>query len=306
MEDQGTIFDVRRFSTHDGDGIRTTVFLKGCPLLCAWCHNPEGIGRKRRILYFEKKCIHCGSCVGASRFGGVHMQPDGRIALRDDSPERWEEILDACPTGAIAWDSRRVSVDELCREILKDAPFFRHGGGVTLSGGEPLLQPEFSARLLMLLQEHGIHTAMETALLVPEDSLRRVLPHLRLIFSDCKVFDEDAHIRATGVSNRRIKENIRFLLTSDRRQSVVMRTPMIPEYTATDENIAAIGRFLAGIDPEVRWELLNYNPLASAKYHLVGREYCFREDPPRFTGEEMQHFAEIARSAGVKNISIDE
>ena len=306
MECTGNIFDVRRFSTHDGDGIRTTVFFKGCPLRCAWCHNPEGISMERRPLYFKKKCIHCGSCVKVSDYDGVRIGRDGQIVLNGKQPEDWETIMRTCPTGAIAWDSRRVEVRELYGEILKDEPFFRHGGGVTLSGGEPLLQSEFAAQLLKLLQERKIHTAIETALLVPKENLHRVLPHLDLVFADCKLLDEEAHRKATAVSNRRIKENIELLLTSEQRERVVIRTPMIPGYTATDENIAAIAKFLARLYPDVRYEILNYNPLASAKYHLVGREYCFKENPARFRKEEMEHFAEVAEGAGVKHVLIDE
>ena len=306
MACMGNIFDVRRFSTHDGGGIRTTVFFKGCSLRCLWCHNPEGICPERRLIYFEKKCIHCGSCVKASRHGGASLAKNGEILWKDGQPEDWDAIMRACPTGAVTWDSRRMEAGELCEEILKDEAFFRHGGGVTLSGGEPLLQSEFAAALLDLLKERGIHTAVETALLVPKIGLSRVLPCLDLIFADCKLFDEEAHRAATMVSNRRIKENIRFLLTSEKRSQVVVRTPMIPMYTATDENIAAIAGFIAGIYPDVRYEILNYNPLASAKYPLVGREYCFKENPARFSKEQMRHFAEVARTSGVKNISIDE
>lgn len=302
----GRIFDVRRFSTHDGDGIRTTVFFKGCPLTCAWCHNPEGISAERRAMYFPQKCIRCGCCVRAAKHGGVKPGRDGIIVLDCRRQEDWDAVMRACPTGAIAWDARCVRADELVGELLRDEPFFRHGGGVTLSGGEPLLQPEFAREVLGLLQAHGIHTAIETALLAPEKNLAMVLPQLDLIFADCKLADEAAHIRATGASNKRIKENLRYLLTSDKRDSVVVRTPMIPEFTAFAENIAAIAGFLAGIYRDTHYEILNYNPLASAKYHLVGREYCFSRNPERFTPEQMGRFADIARSAGLKNVHIEE
>ena len=274
-------------------------------MLCAWCHNPEGISTKRRPLYFEKKCIHCGSCVKTSKCGGVTLK-GGKIILDHTKPDAWDEIIKICPTGAIAWDSREVEVYKLFGEVMSDEPFFKYGGGVTLSGGEPLLQPDFAAALLKLLNERGIHTAIETALLVPVENLKKVLPHLNHIFADCKIFDEAEHIRATKVSNKLIKENLRELLTSNKKECVTIRTPMIPEYTATDENVAAIAKFISEIFPEVHYEILNYNPLASAKYHLVGREFCFKENPKCFTKEQMNHFAEIARSNGVKNISIDE
>ena len=175
-----------------------------------------------------------------------------------------------------------------------------------MSGGEPLLQPDFAAELLKILQERGIHTAIETALLVPTENLKKVLPYLSHIFADCKIFDEQAHINATKVSNKLIKENLRELLTSNKKECVIIRTPMIPEYTATDENVSAIAKFISEIFPEVRYEILNYNPLASAKYHLVGREFCFKENPKRFTEDQMNHFAKIARENGVKNVFIDE
>lgn len=301
----GTIFDVRRFATHDGDGIRTTVFFKGCPLLCAWCHNPEGISTKRRPLYFDKKCIQCGICLQISTGGGVG-RADGKIFIDHTKADDWDAIMKICPTGAIAWDSREVSVYELFGEVMHDEPFFKYGGGVTLSGGEPLLQPDFAEALLRLLQAQGVHTAIETALLVPTANLVKVLPHLSHVFADCKIFDEQEHIRATAVSNKLIKKNIQVLLTSDKKSDVTIRTPMIPEYTATEENVAAVATFLSEIYPEVHYELLNYNPLASAKYHLVGREYCFKENPKRFTKEQMNRFADAARAGGVKNISIDE
>ena len=302
----GTIFDVRRFATHDGDGIRTTVFFKGCPLECAGCHNPEGISTKRRPLYFPKKCIHCGSCVTESEDRGITMDKDRNITLDITKQEDWDNIMEICPTGAIAWDSRKVEVNDLLEEVRKDEPFFKYSGGVTISGGEPLLQPLFAAELLLLLQYYKIHTAIETALLVPNENVAAVLPYLDTIFADCKIFDEQEHIKATKVSNVRIKENIEFILTSEKRDKVIIRTPMIPEYTAFDENVANIAKFISNIYPEVHYEILNYNPLASAKYHLVGREYCFKENPTRFSKEQMKHFAEVAVKNGVRNIHIDE
>lgn len=343
----GTIFDVRRFSTHDGDGIRTTVFFKGCPLQCKWCHNPEGIATKRRPLFFEKRCIGCKLCEKAARAAGVFKdgqegagaeEPGAKVALlvrgipyRADEEKNvalWERIIAACPGDALKWDSRVVTSAALADELLRDLPFFRHGGGVTLSGGEPLLQPAFAADVLARMQAAGVHTAIETALFVPEGNLRTVLPHLDHVFADCKIFDREAHRAATCVPNDTILANLRMLLrgacgaetpmdvvaAADGAKAggarafptVTIRTPMIPHYTATEENIAAIARFLASEHPNVHYELLNYNPLAAAKYKLVGRAYCFDENPRAFTAEEMNHFACIAKNAGLKNVTIDE
>lgn len=232
----------------------------------------------------------------------------------------WERIIEACPSGALSWDSRMVTSAALASELLRDLPFFRHGGGVTLSGGEPLLQPEFAANVLRRCQTAGVHTAIETALAVPERNLRTVLPHLDHVFADCKVFERAAHIAATGVPNDRILANLRTLLRgarvadvhahemsarARRFPTVTIRTPLIPQFTATEENIRAIAQFLASENPAIHYELLNYNPLAAAKYHLVGRAYCFDENPHKYMDDEMQHFADVAQAEGLKNVTID-
>lgn len=297
-ENKGRIFDIRRFSIHDGNGIRTTVFFKGCPLQCAWCHNPEGIAVRRRPVYFPKKCIHCGLCYKSARHGGVRIDSDRTLQLDPLQPENWDRIMEICPSGALVWDAYEEDLEVLLQELLKDAAFFHRGGGVTLSGGEPLLQPEFAARLLCQLQARGIHTAIETALYVPAYAVLRVLPYLDQIYVDLKLFDSEVHNRYTKVHNGRIKQNIRLLLESAQRERVIVRTPLIPGITATEENIAAISRWISSIYPDVSYELLNYNPLAAAKYHLVDRDYFLTKNPPRYTEAEMQHFVAIAERSG--------
>lgn len=301
-EHTGRIFDVRRFSTHDGGGIRTTVFFKGCPLRCAWCHNPEGIDFGRRPLWFAGKCIGCGSCAEAARFGGVRRTETG-IAVDPAAEEDWDAILDACPTGALRWDSRDVRVDELMELIRRDMPFYAHGGGgATLSGGDPLMQADFSRELLLRCREEGVHTAIETELHAPEEAVQAVLPLVDLIYADLKLLDSGLHRHWTGVGNERILSNLEALLTGPLSERLILRTPLIPEITATEENLRAIAAWLARRNPTVRWELLNYNPLAAAKYPLVGRAYSLQENLPRFSAEQMEAFAELARSAGVKNV----
>ena len=297
---RGRIFDIRRFSTHDGGGIRTTVFMKGCPLRCAWCHNPEGMDFARRPVWFRGKCMGCMDCAAASRNGGVTEAADG-LRINPSADEDWDALMDACPTGALRWDSCDMTLDEVLAELKKDMAFFARGG-VTLSGGDPLYQAEFARALLEACHREGIHTAVETELHAPPEAVHAVLPHADLIYADLKLMDGAAHKAYTGAGNALILENLAWLLGSKLRERVILRTPLIPGATAAAENIAAIAGWLAVRCPDVRYELLNYNPLAAAKYPLLGRRYCFEENLRKFTAEEMAAFAAIARSKGLKHV----
>ncbi|MBU9739719.1 glycyl-radical enzyme activating protein [Diplocloster agilis] len=301
----GRIFDIRRFSTHDGSGIRTTIFLKGCPLRCVWCQNPEGLSYEKRPLWFQNRCIGCGICLDLSRDLGV-SQRENRIHLDISRKEDWEEIIDACPGTALQMDSRDLTVEETLEEALKDKIFFEQGGGITVSGGEPFLQPEFLKALLIALKERHVNTAVETSLHAPLPTLKSVLPYLDTIYADFKIYDAAAHQQHTGVTNETIRENLRYLLTSpDYQNRVIIRTPMIPGYTTGSDNIAQIARFITSLYPDVSYEILNYNPLAAGKYDLVDRTYCFTENPKLYTPVQMEAFARIARKNGVKRLILD-
>lgn len=301
---KGNIFDIRRFSTHDGDGIRTTVFLKGCPLKCVWCQNPEGISRETRLTYFANRCIGCALCVGASVDGDITMQ-DHLPVLHHKSTKHGEKYAAICPTAALVVDSKQYTVEEVVAIVLRDQPFFRYGGGVTLSGGEPLLQKEFTFALLKALKQNAVHMAVESSLCVEEKYLLQILPYMDTLFADFKVFDAEAHKRATGMDNALIKHNIALVLNSTYRERVIIRTPLIPQYTATKENITAICQYIAALYPQVNYEMLNYNPLAQAKYKQAEFPYCFQENPKMYTQEEMQNFYVMARKAGITNLITD-
>jgi len=302
---KGTIFDIRRFSTHDGDGIRTTVFLKGCPLKCVWCQNPEGISRETSLVHFANRCIGCGLCADSSVDGDITMK-DQLPVLHNSSAKHWEKYVDICPTTALVVDSKQYTVDEVIEIVLRDQPFFQYGGGVTLSGGEPLLQKEFTLALLKALKQKAVHTAVESSLCVDQAYLLQILPYIDTLFADFKVFDDAGHKRATGMGNTLIKDNIARVLTSAYRDRVIIRTPLIPQNTATKKNITAICQYIVQLYPQVTYELLNYNPLAQAKYKQVEMEYCFKEKPKMFTKEEMQEFQEIAQNAGIINLLKDD
>lgn len=304
---RANVVDIRRFSTHDGDGIRTTVFLKGCPLACVWCQNPETINARRGPVFFASKCIDCNLCVVASQHGEVTRE-HGVITPHLKRSGDWEAVVDSCPTGALAFNATSYTVAELVHQVMADRAFFGHGGGVTLSGGEPLFMPHFASRVLQCLQEQGVHTAIETALNVRTEFVLESLAHVDQFFADFKIFDNAEHQRWIGQPNDLIKTNIAALLTSERAGDVIVRTPLIPGVTATEENIGAIVGFICGLYPEVRYELLNYNPLAIAKYELLpNREFLFsrEQNPRRYTSAEMAAFRDIARDAGVRNLVVD-
>ncbi|MDQ7992989.1 MAG: glycyl-radical enzyme activating protein [Propionicimonas sp.] len=301
------VVDVRRFSTHDGRGIRTTIFLKGCPLACSWCQNPEAIAPRIRPVFFRSRCIDCGLCLGECAAGAATRDADGKVRIDTTVVGTdWEVLSAGCPSGAITFDARRYTVAELVGLVERDRVFFGGGGGgVTLSGGEPLFLPRFATALLRALKRAGLDTAVETALDVRPGALATALPWTDHLLADCKLIDADEHRRHTGRPNRQILANLAGLLTGDRRADVIVRTPLIPGVTATPGNIAGIARFISGLYPEVRYELLNYNPLAAAKYDLLpGAAYLFPAggNPPMFTRDQLAGFGAIARAAGVRNL----
>jgi pyruvate formate lyase activating enzyme len=300
------VVDVRRFSTHDGQGIRTTIFLKGCSLDCAWCQNPEAIDPRIRPVFFRSRCIDCGLCLGPGTAAAARRDEEGRVQVDPTATGvDWAGLARDCPTGAIAFDARRYTVDELVAVARRDRVFFGSGGGVTLSGGEPLFLPHFAAALLGALRADGINTAIETALNVRSDFLLAALPHTDHAFCDLKLIDPAAHRRYTGRGNEQVLANLALLLSGERRDDITVRTPLIPGITDGEENIAGIARFLSGIHPGVRYELLNYNPLAAAKYDLLpGVMYVFDTDanPRMFNAAQMAAFGQLARDNGIRNL----
>lgn len=301
---KGLIFDIKRFATHDGAGIRTTVFFKGCPLRCKWCQNPEGLNASPQVLYMENKCMHCLGCVHACKNQGITVK-NGRLSIHRNQKENWQDIVDVCPTLALSLDSQYYTVQECMQEILKDEAFFKREGGVTFSGGEPFLQVDFLEAILKGCKEHNIHTAIETSLFTSKENVQRVLPYLDQIYCDCKLYDCELHEKYTGVKNTQILENISFLLHSNKRDSVIVRTPLIPTMSATKENIESISSYLVLQYENVHYEILNYNPLAQAKYNYLDMEYCFKDNPKLYTQKEMDGFYQIAKNKGIKNLVIE-
>lgn len=306
MNIKANIFDIQRFSVHDGKGVRTTVFFKGCSQKCIWCHNPEGIQFENNLIYSKSKCINCGICErisnGKINFDVKHHISIDRNALSDEEKQVLEE---KCPTGALRVDGRIISLDHLYNEIMKDKAFYKYGGGFTASGGECLLQADFLERLLIKLKESDVSTAIETSLCVPLVNVKKVIDYLDIIYIDIKLMDEQVHKKYISDNLDLILDNARYVLTSKQKFKVIVRTPLIPGITDDDLNIARISKFISEIYPDVKYELLNYNYLAGLKYEQIGMAYRLNDLKP-LDETRIKELVKIAKINGVKNIIFKE
>ncbi len=252
---KGIVFSVEEFSVYDGPGIRTTVFLKGCPLRCSWCHSPEGQEKSPQTVKSPNGCMGCGNCLKYAE------QKDGK-------PLYTQKSIENCPRHLLRVSGTEYTPEELVGELMKNRSLLQQGG-VTFSGGEPLLQEEFTEQCLTLLQGK-IHTALQTCGYTSPETFRRILKKTDYVLFDLKLFDEEEHLRYTGVSNRKILENFEILVESD--VEFVPRIPLIPGVTDTEKNLTAIADFL--VKHGVFYaELMPYNTMAGSKYALAGREY---------------------------------
>ena len=292
----GFVFEVKRFAVHDGPGLRTTLFLKGCPLRCPWCQNPEGLHLEPHLWYKEADCLRCGNCVVSCQERALAL--DERVHIDQAACVLCKRCLDACPTGALLLDGREVSADEAEETLLQDAVFYAEGGGITLSGGEVMAQWPFALELLRRMRARGVDTAIETCLLVKQDVLSRFLELVDHFIVDIKYFDGAEHRRVLGESNELILANYRYLV--EKGADVLVRTPLIPGYTATEANIRAIARFVRLTDANARYELLNFNPLCRSKYAALEEDYPVSGQP--FSAGEMEAFYAILREEGIANI----
>lgn len=267
----GMIYNIQRFSLHDGPGIRTTVFLKGCPLRCAWCHNPESQRIRPQLSLFESRCLRCGQCFALCP---CHQLADGAHTVDFQACTACGRCVDGCAAGALEILGRETTAEEAAEEALRDLPFYQtSGGGVTLSGGEPTMQADFAAELLARVRAAGVHTALETCGHAPWTSFGKLLTHLDMILYDVKQMDGDKHKAYTGVDNGLILDNLRRLCSRDVHAEIVVRTPVIPGYNDQPENFAALADFLKGMERIPRVELLPYNELAGSKYPRLGMTY---------------------------------
>ncbi|MEW6363147.1 MAG: glycyl-radical enzyme activating protein [Acidobacteriota bacterium] len=266
--DYPLVVDVKRHSLEDGPGIRSVVFFKGCALRCVFCQNPETQDARLEIAFFVQKCVGCGECVKACPAGAASVQLDGRIDR--DRCSRCGSCVDACTGGALRTVGRYYSPGALVDLLLRDEPYYRHsGGGVTLSGGECALYPEYLEMLLEPLKARGVHVAIQTAGWFDYASFhQQILPHVDLVYFDLKLADERAHRQLTGRGNRRILMNLERLLREPVQTAV--RIPVVPGITATEENLSGLVAILRELRVS-QVELLPYNPLGLAMHRALGR-----------------------------------
>ena len=256
---KAVISDIKRLAVHDGDGIRTTVFFKGCPLKCVWCHNPESISFKPQIAFYESKCIGCGEC-----------QKEGFTT-------------ECCLGEAKVFYGKEVTVEELLPKLLEDKDFYdTSGGGVTLSGGECLCQADFCAELLKRLKEEGVNTAVDTCGFVSQENLNKVIPYTDTFLYDVKAIDEAVHIRCTGQSNRVILENLRYL--DGLGKTIEVRFPYVPGYN--DDQVDKIAEFLRPLKNIKAIKVLPYHNFAGSKYSALGMDNTLPKEVP--TEEALQ------------------
>ncbi len=291
MSSIGLVTDLKRFAVHDGDGIRTTVFLKGCPLKCLWCHNPEGLSHKPQLAYYAHKCIGCGECVKVCQ---CHSVQDGVHRYNPESCIHCGKCEEACLGNALKIQGKQTTVEELLPRLLEDRDFYANsGGGVTLSGGECLMQPEFCRDLLKALKREGIHTAVDTCGFVNRNALDLVMPYTDVFLYDVKAYDEEVHIACTGQSNKLILENLRYL--NEQGQQIEIRIPFVPGYN--DHQIEKIGAFLANLKHITKVRVLPYHNFAGSKYDSLGLENTLPETLP--TKEQADAAREILRNFGL-------
>ncbi|NLY41330.1 MAG: glycyl-radical enzyme activating protein [Desulfovibrionales bacterium] len=266
----GTLFAIKRYAVHDGPDLRVTIFFKGCPLSCLWCHNPEGMDFSLEILTRPEKCVACGDCVPACPDAALSLGPAG--PMRDTSCTLCGHCAEICPALAHEAVGQIWTLEAVLAEIRKELPFFQGTqGGVTFSGGEPLAQPDFLHALLVACGQEAIHRAVDTSGHAPWPVLERIARHVDLFLYDLKHMDPHVHKQMTGVENSLILDNLTRLASSGAQ--IVVRVPLIAHITDTPENLARTADFVAGLPGVRSCDLLPYHGLAQSKYAKLGRAF---------------------------------
>ncbi len=290
------VIDITRMTVHNGPGIRTVIFFKGCPLRCLWCSTPESQKETPEIALFPEKCIGCGDCLPVCPRAA--LSPEGEsVVLNRSLCDNCGTCASVCYAEALKKIGHPYTVDELVREVIKDKVIYRHsGGGVTISGGEPLLYPDFTFDLLKELKKNGIGTGVDTCGFVPRENIESVLPYVDFFLWDIKHMDREKHIEYTGVSNDLILDNLRFV--SEKGIPVYLRLPLIPGYNDSDDNLLDMCQLTKSLPSLVEVHLLPMHHLGSARYAALGREYPI-EGLPLFHQDILTRMKRLVESTGL-------
>jgi len=297
MAKNGFIFDIKRYAVHDGPGIRTTVFFKGCPLRCWWCHNPEGISNTKALMFFEYKCMKCRTCAQVCPADAITFENDVQHIDRQRC-DACGICYDTCPTEALKIAGSEITVEELMKQIERDVLLYDNsGGGVTFSGGEPIVQHEFLKEVLMECKKRDIRTALDTSGYAPENVFSSVIDYVDVFLFDLKLGDSEEHKKYTGASNDLIKHNLRMLADTGRGNDVFLRFPVIPGITDTEKNIDNLTEFVSSLKNIHEIDLLPFHDI-SEKYNRLGIEYKMpvRQAPPQ---ERLMHIKQRFEDIGI-------
>ena len=302
---KGLVLEIQKLSTEDGPGIRTSIFFKGCPLKCIWCHNPESIPANPGLQWFKVKCIGCSSCVEICPEKALVFDKN-RLRINRKLCTICGKCVVECPSTALKIFGKEWTVDELYHEVEKDRSYYeKSNGGITVSGGEPFLQIDFIEEFLKKCKLNKISTALDTCGYTTQKNLERIFPLVDLFLFDLKEINSNKHEDFTGVPNELILENILWLVNEIEKthKEIWIRTPVIPNYTASQENIRGIAEFIVKKlnNKILRWDLLAFNNLARDKYERMDKNWEMK-DIPLLKESEMEYFLEIALEEGVKNV----
>lgn len=312
MVTEGIVSNIQHFTIHDGPGIRTEVFLKGCPLRCRWCSNPESLSTKPEVGVYSSRCIgidKCGYCLAACPVcdKGVFLRKGGQIAgIERDICTGCLECADACPANALIVWGKRLSVDDVMKEVLSDVSFYeKSGGGVTLSGGEALLQWQFVLEILKQCGKHGVHRCLESTLLCQTDVLELVYPYTDLVIADIKHMDVTRHRGCTGVGNDRILGNIEATISMGK--PLILRIPVVPGFNDDEPNIRSTAEFIVNRlhNKVLQVQLLPYRRLGEEKYVSLGMDYQMPEYAMLSSSQWEEKMASLLSIMGSYNIPVD-
>ena len=295
---KGTITNIQRMSIHDGPGIRTTVFFKGCNMRCAWCHNPETWNEKKQLFYVSAKCAECGTCISVCPTQVLSLTDNNKIAIDRMRCELNGICVETCPNEALTTVGKKVKVADVMKDILQDKIFFdESGGGVTLSGGEPMLQYEFARELLTACKAEGIHTAMDSNLTANRELIESFLPLVNLWMCDLKLADREKHKKWTGLYNERIIDNLHNLATKN--VPVIVRTPIIPGVNNTEEEIKDICSLLKDMPNILYYELLEFHTFGFDKFNSLGIDNPL-STTAKLDKDQFNLFNKIPENQGIK------